>query len=141
MDAKSNMAATTSYKNLEQFKKDHLIAKDDQTTELTHTELGQNARRRLHIPDDRYETFMKLYYQDIMKREQKEFLIERQLILKQQDAGIYLLDIDFQFLAECTKRQYTQDHIQDIITTVLNLISFTFSLQSRFSKGWCCFQR
>ena len=127
MDANCNMATSnTSYKNLEQFKKEHLIAKDDQTTELTHTELGQNARRRLHIPDEHYDTFMKLYYQDILKRDQKEFLIERQLILKQQDAGIHLLDIDFQFLAECTTRQYTQEHIQDIITIVLNLFSTTF---------------
>jgi P4 family phage/plasmid primase-like protien len=117
-----------TYTNLEHFIKDHIIPKDD-PKELTHTELGRTTRRRIHISHDSYSTFMKLYYQDVLKKETIHNLVERQPIQKnQQDASIMCIDMDLQYLESCNERQYLKSHIEDVITIQLNLISDTFEL-------------
>lgn len=115
------------YTNVEAFLTAHVIGKDS-TDELTHTEFGKVIKRKFHIPDSKYEQFSKLYYRDIIKTKKTHHIIERQKTYKNANNGPLLLDIDLQFLAEHTTRQYEEKHIQELIDCVLNTLSSTFEM-------------
>ena len=120
------MKAVT-FETLEQFLTHHTIKKDS-TQELTHTEFGKTIKRTFHIPNDKYDQYMKLYYKDVIKPRRTRNIIERQLIFKNADAGPLLLDVDLQFLDQYTTRQYTSHHIYELVQCVLTLISDTFEM-------------
>lgn len=120
------MKAVT-FETLEQFLSHHTIKKDS-TQELTHTEFGKTIKRTFHIPNDKYDQYMKLYYKDVIKPRRTRNIIERQLIFKNADAGPLLLDVDLQFLDQYTTRQYTSHHIYELVQCVLTLISDTFEM-------------
>ena len=113
--------------NLELFLKQCVLKKED-TRELTHTELTKTIKRRFHIPDDKYDTFMRLYLKDVIKKQASHNLIERQLTFKQEHPGSILLDIDFQHPGDCIQRQYDDRHIQDIFTITLKWLSNIFEM-------------
>jgi len=113
--------------SLEKFISAHVIPKDS-NLELTHTELGKIVKRRISIPNEEYDLFMRLYYKDVIKPNRKHNIVERQRIHKNQNSGIFLLDIDLQFLATHTERQYNVNHINDIVDIVLKLFSDNFEI-------------
>lgn len=119
--------SNSEYLSLERFLAAHTIGKDA-TQELTHTEFGQTIKRKFHIPSDKYENFKKLYYRDVIKSKRTHSIIERQLTYKNGGNGPLLLDVDLQFLAECVDRQYTDEHIQELIQLILNILADTFEL-------------
>ena len=117
----------TLFKTLEGFLIDCSLKKDSKQ-ELTHTEFGKTIKRTFHIPNEKYDQYMKLYYKDVIKPKKTHNIIERQLIFKNGDSGPLLLDVDLQFLPQYTSRQYTSDHINDLVQIVLDLISNTFEM-------------
>ena len=118
---------THNYNSLEDLLQKCQIKKDS-TLELTHTEIAKTYRRKFHIPPDIYDIFMKLYYRDAIKKKNNQFLIERQLIFKNENPGPLLLDIDLQFSVDNNCRLYTDEHIQCIFDTVLKLFSEIFEM-------------
>ena len=118
---------TQTYNSLEEVLQNHQIKKDS-NLELTHTEVAKTFRRKFHIPSNIYDTFMKFYYKDVIKKKQSHFLIERQLIHKNENPGPLLLDIDLQFSLENNSRQYTEQHIQSIFDMVLELFAEIFEM-------------
>lgn len=71
---------------------------------------------RYSIPDDKYEEFLKLYYNEVLCGSKDEHLTEKQRL----DEGPILLDLDLKFSYETKKRIYTKDHIFDLICTYLD---------------------
>jgi len=106
----------------------HYALKKDNTQVLTHTEFGKTIKRTFHIPNDKYDQYMKLYYKDVIKQKRTRNIIERQLIFKNGDSGPLLLDVDLQFLDQYTTRQYSLHHINELVQSVLTLISNTFEM-------------
>ena len=58
---------------------------------------------------------MKLYYENIVSKGREEFLTEKQL-----DTGPIAIDCDFRYKLEITEKQYTYQHIIDLIYLYLN---------------------
>ena len=63
-----------TFDTLEQFLTSCSLKKDS-TLELTHTEFGKTIKRTFHIPNDKYDQYMKLYYKDIIKPKKTHNLI------------------------------------------------------------------
>ena len=101
----------------ELFLKVHTISKGDNKIS-THTRIGdKNAKiygGNYHIPDEKYEEFMKLYFNTIYTKNKKEFLTEAQL-----ENGVLAIDIDFRFPFETTERYITKTHIDKFINVLL----------------------
>jgi P4 family phage/plasmid primase-like protien len=115
------------FHNFEEFLKKHTIKKDN-TLELTHTEIGKTIKRRFHIPSNEYETYMKLYNKDVIKKKQVHNIIERQLIHKDANSGPLLCDMDLQFSLDYTNRQYKTEHIDSVFDMTLGLFSEIFDI-------------
>jgi hypothetical protein len=63
----SNMSKETEYKNYQDFIRKHYVDKDDKTTYITNTRIG-NPGGKYHISEDEYNTFLELYYRDIVSK-------------------------------------------------------------------------
>jgi P4 family phage/plasmid primase-like protien len=121
-----------TFDTLEQFLMNCSLKKDS-TLELTHTEFGKMIKRKFHIPNEKYDQYMKLYYKDVIKPNKTHNLIERQLIFKNGSSGPLLIDVDLQFLSQYTTRQYSLDHVHELVQTVLDLLSSTFEMDDDIS--------
>lgn len=113
--------------NLEEFLNSHVIKKDSKE-EVTHTQYSQYITRTFHIPSVEYPKFVQLYYNNIIKAKKTHNIIERQLIFKNEKPGPILVDIDLQFSPECTTRQYTNDHITQLIKWYLDELSKLYEM-------------
>jgi P4 family phage/plasmid primase-like protien len=113
--------------NFEDFISEHIVRKDS-NLEPTHQQFGQFQKRNLHITDEEYPEFCKLYYSHVLKCNRTHNIIERQLIHKDKSPGHHLIDLDFRFQADCHIRKYTDENIQFIIQTVLNEYETLFEM-------------
>jgi P4 family phage/plasmid primase-like protien len=116
------MATTSHYTDLSDFLTKH-NAKNIQNTaadkEITHTRIGSPDLNiyggSFNISADELPLFYKLYYEHVFVKNRKEYLTEKQL----NGAGPLLVDFDFRYDVSVTKRQHTQEHIQDMIQLYL----------------------
>ena len=116
------MATTSHYTDLSDFLTKH-NAKNIQNTaadkEITHTRIGSPDLNiyggSFNISTDELPLFYKLYYEHVFVKGRKEYLTEKQL----NGAGPLLVDFDFRYDVSVTKRQHTQEHIQDMIQLYL----------------------
>ena len=116
------MATTSHYTDLSDFLTKH-NAKNIQNTaadkEITHTRIGSPDLNiyggSFNISADELPLFYKLYYEHVFVKGRKEYLTEKQL----NGAGPLLVDFDFRYDVNVTKRQHTQEHIQDMIQLYL----------------------
>jgi len=76
-----------------------------------------------NIPDDKYEEFLNIYYQDVVSKNGSEYLTERQL-----DVGCIAVDIDLKYGMEIEQRQHTEEHIQDLVECYLDIIKDIYQL-------------
>jgi len=103
------------------FLSQHQIKKDskDNSNPPTNTRIGCKESKifggSYHIPDDKYDTFLKLYFKECIKGKKKEYLTEAQL----KENGPLLIDIDFRYNYEIMERKHTKEHIVDLITLYL----------------------
>jgi len=105
------------------------IAKDDKTTQSTHTRMTNKYTKKdgdidiyggnYHIPAEKWEKVMKKYYKYIYEDGNEEYLTEAQI--KEGKAPI-LIDFDFRYKNEITERQHTSDHIIDIVMVYFQII-------------------
>jgi P4 family phage/plasmid primase-like protien len=64
-----------------------------------------------HIPDNEYDDFLKLVYEEIIAKNKNDYFTESQL----PSDGPILVDLDFRYPYECEERYYNKDHIDDLI--------------------------
>jgi P4 family phage/plasmid primase-like protien len=76
------------------------------------------------IPDSEYDKFLKRYLQDVLEKGGTEYFTEKQLA----SDGPIAVDLDFRFPYGTPERYYTQDHIDDLVSTYINEISRMFQL-------------
>jgi P4 family phage/plasmid primase-like protien len=88
--------------------------------ETTHTRIASQELSiyggAFSIEPDELSLFYKLYYENVFVRGRKEYLTERQL---KNGTGPLLVDFDFRYDLAVTKRQHSQEHIQDMIQLYL----------------------
>jgi P4 family phage/plasmid primase-like protien len=78
-----------------------------------------------HIPDGEYATFLKLYYQYVFVHKKIEHLTE---IQREAGDGPILVDLDFRHDYEILDRQYSRDHIMDLIDVYLEEFKTMYQL-------------
>mgnify|MGYP000097236081 CR=1 FL=1 len=106
--------------NLETFLNNHCVEKNSDK-EITHQQFGKYQKKNYSITGSDYDTFIKLYTNSVLKANRTHNLIERQTIHKQKDNGMHLVDLDLNFQADYTSRQYTEKHITTCIDFILEL--------------------
>ena len=123
----SIIPSITSYRDISDFLSKHYVQKGSDKP-ITNTRIGDKEHGisggSYHIPDSEYSTFLKLYYRDIITTKKKEYLTEKQL----SGNGPMLVDIDFRHDYEVDERQYTKEHVEDLIDGYLEEIKNVFQL-------------
>jgi P4 family phage/plasmid primase-like protien len=126
----------TKYRDYNDFLFKHAIQKGAQTTnpkQITNTKIGDKEQNiyggSYHIPDSEYSTFLKFYYNDVIKQNKKEYLTEKQI-----ENGPLLVDIDIRHDYEIDERQYTIEHVEDLLDIYLEELKkiFQFDDQTKF---------
>lgn len=125
----ANMLKDNEYKNYQDFIRRHYIDKDDKSTHITNTRIG-NPGGKYHIPDDEYNIFLELYYRDIVSRGADEYLTEKQLV----EGGPIAIDVDLRYPYEITEKQYKKPHIDDLVYLYLEELKkiFRFDDKAKF---------
>jgi len=100
----------------------HIIKKNaDPKPVITNTRIpgvGAAGGGSYHITDEEYPTFLKLYYQHVFVQNHPEFLTETQ----REEDGPILVDIDLRHDYSVTNRQYSKDHILDLVELYLECL-------------------
>ena len=76
------------------------------------------------ITESQYPTFLQLYYEDIIQNHKLEYLTEVQFL----DAGPVLVDFDFHFSSDVTRRQYRQEHVHAVCDAYLEVLGECYQL-------------
>jgi len=125
---KQVQTVVTKYAGFTDFMMKHLIKKGDPITNkpITNTRIGDKDSQiyggSYSIPDNEYQVFLQLYAKDILNANKKEYLTERQL----ESDGPILIDIDLRHDYDTDERQYTKDHIEDMIHIYLEELKSIF---------------
>ena len=77
------------------------------------------------IPDSEYPQFLELYFRDVICAKKPEYLVEKQ---REDGSGPILVDVDFRHDYEVTEKQYTQEHIEDLVHAYLEEIKEMYQL-------------
>ena len=103
----------------------------------THTRIGGDESSGIyggnyHISDAEYETFMQLYYNEIVRKNTPEYLTEKQLT---GGNGPIAIDLDLHFALDLPERVYTTEHIEDLVDAYLAKLKdmYQFDEDSKFS--------
>lgn len=82
---------------------------------ITHTRIGGGdiLPAKYIIPDEEYETFLKLYHEHVFVNNKKECLTEVQ---KKDDTAKLYVDLDFRYDTSIQEKQHTQYHIEDLVS-------------------------
>lgn len=114
--------AKNSYTLFNFLEENRIIDKNDRSH--THTSMGKPLGS-FKITEDKYDMFCELYHQELVKE------TELHLIEKHKDVSPIVIDLDFKFDLEYSKRQYTITHIKKIIELYNNEIKDIFKLYSK----------
>ena len=95
---------------------------------LTHTRIGDKELNifggAYYIDTNKEEQFYKLYYNNVFKQKQQEFLTE-----KQYDNGVICVDLDFNYAPSVDVRLHTEDNIQTIIQSYTRCLTKYFDFK------------
>ena len=114
------------YKNYQEFIRNHYVDKDDKTTLITNTRIG-NPGGKYHINNTEYYAFLDLYYRDIVAKGADEFLTEKQM----DSGGPIVVDIDLRYAYEITEKQYKKSHIEELISLYLDELKKIFQFDDK----------
>ena len=94
---------------LHQFLKKHYWTKKSGLV-LTHTRIGCKDSNiyggSYHIPNSDLDTFHRLYYDEVIRDNKKEFLTERQ---NDGNGALLYVDLDFRYNIDFGKREHTNE--------------------------------
>jgi len=123
------------YKGLDDFLNKHRYDKSKNHPVITNTRIPDQENGIMggcfYIPDNEYPEFLKVYYRDIIKRNKREYLTEKQL----EKGAPILVDLDLRFDPSVKTRQYTGEHIDDLIDLYLGTLKdemFQFDEDTNF---------
>jgi P4 family phage/plasmid primase-like protien len=117
------MISSSQYTDLSDFLSKHSVnnktASSVNQKNITHTRIA-NPELNIYggcysIEKEELPIFRRLYYEHVFVKGRREYLTERQLV----NNGPILVDLDFRYDYEVTKRQHTSEHIQDLIQLYL----------------------
>jgi P4 family phage/plasmid primase-like protien len=119
------------YHDLYDFLTKHLREKVQNTTNpkpVTNTRI-KDAKLNIqggsyHIPEEEYDTFLKLYAEEVFIKKKKEYLTEIQL----ENGGPILVDLDFRYDYEVDEKQHNYEEIVELIGGYLEEIQNIFQL-------------
>ena len=99
------------------------------TPPITNTRIGD---KKLGIPggsynisDAEYPTFLQLYYRDILQKNVKEYLTEKQ---REDGNGPILIDLDLRHTYDTDERQYTTEHVDDLLDIYLEKLQEIYQM-------------
>jgi len=130
--------------SFDDFLRSHAITKEQKKNILsTNTRIaGTNENNEtiyggnFHIPDSEYKTFLDLYFHTIFNKKDS-YLTEAQL----ENEGPILIDIDLRFAFDTTERQYTKDHLEDIIEGYLEVLAQIYEMDSSIAFSIFIFEK
>jgi P4 family phage/plasmid primase-like protien len=112
-----NNMITSQFKDLSEFMIKHSSKANNQAP--SHTRIADTTTNiyggAYTISKEELPLFYSLYYDHIFVNKKKEYLTEKQL----ENTGPLLVDFDFRYHYDVTKRQHTNEHIQDMIILYL----------------------
>lgn len=112
---------------LGEFLKEHSIPKE-KSGEIaqTNTRIGDKDANiyggSYHISNEDYPQFLELLYSHIFEKNNLEYLTEKQIL----NEGPILVDLDLRFGLDVETRQYTIDHIGDLLDNYVNVLNHIF---------------
>ena len=113
------------------FLQNHKIKKGEP---YTHTRIGDKSSdiygAAYFISVSETKEFHRLYVNEILKKNGKEYLTEAQ---DKENGGPILVDLDFRYSTEITERQHSEEHINDIIELYVEKIHHLFDLDKNGS--------
>jgi hypothetical protein len=125
-ELKSTCKPMNKSANLASFLKTHLIKKDD-TQKSTNTRIPDPKTNtfggKYYIPPEKYPEFLDIYYKTVFLNNQTEHLTEVQL-----EKGPVLIDIDLRYDFSVKTKQYSSDHIADLIDLYLVVFKTIFQI-------------
>ena len=116
----SIVQGSNTYSDVYEFLKLHTIKKNSQEKiSHTNTRIG-DAKSNIYggnynIPDIEYPVFLELYHRDIISKNKKEYLTEKQ----RENDGPLLIDLDFRYSYDVDEKQYTNEQVEDFLTLLL----------------------
>jgi P4 family phage/plasmid primase-like protien len=120
----------------------HIIKREEnieEPKEITNTRIGGGTKNvfggSYHIPDSEYPQFMDLLYKYVISTNAEEYLTEKQLTDANDGDGPILVDVDLRFPYETTERQYSIEHIEDLIDLYLGELTkiYQFDEETKIS--------
>jgi P4 family phage/plasmid primase-like protien len=100
---------------------------------ITHTRIGSQELNvyagAFSIDKEELPIFRRLYYEHVFVKGRKEYLTERQL----HGTGPILVDLDFRYEYDVTKRLHTSEHIQDLVQLYLEELKEFFVFEENKS--------
>ena len=117
------------YRDLFDFLAKHFAKKKgDPNAIITNTRIGDKnssiSGGSYTITDAEYPTFLQLYYRDVIKKNGKEYLTEKQ----REGDGPILIDLDLRHTYDTDERQYTKEHIDDLIDIYLEILKEIYQM-------------
>jgi P4 family phage/plasmid primase-like protien len=116
------------------------IKKGEESKKITNTRIGNSALEiyggKYYIPDEKYQEFLQFYYREVFLKGQPEYLTETQL-----EKGPLLVDVDLRHDYSVTTRQYTLDHITELVDQYLAVFKETFQLEDAVCIDIYLFQK
>ena len=119
---KKKSIARNGYKNYQDFIGAHSMSKED-TREVTNTRINGG---KFHIPDDEYDDFLQMYYNDIVKHGYNEHLTEKQ----RDTGGPIVVDLDFRYDYDVKTRQHNVEDIHSLILAYLDELGKMFQFNA-----------
>lgn len=120
---------------LDKFLQDHRYVKTNTDQPITVTRICRKGEKKggcWHIPHTEYDTFLKLYHDEIIdKRTHVEHFTEVQL----QDGGPLLIDLDFRYDLEHAARYHTNETLDGLVETIILIINTLFVVTTDY-KIW-----
>lgn len=123
--------ASMKYRDYTDFLSKHIHQKNPNSTNpksVTNTRIGDPKLNihggSYHIDDAEYDTFLKLYAEDVIVKKKKEYLTEMQ----RENVGPILVDLDFRYNYDIDEKQHTYDEIVELIGGYLDEFKKIFQL-------------
>ena len=109
------------------------LVKKGENKEITNTKIGSKEHNiyagSYSISDSEYNIFLNHYAKSMLNPSKKEYLTEKQLV----NNSPLVVDIDFRFDYDVDERQYTKEHIDDLIDSYLDIFKSIYQLDSNTS--------